>query len=325
MHCLKVILTLYFKQGALYKALSTAEQFDAHQDPILRPPSESLTEKNSIVPDRYAVVGHPVGHSLSPRIHALFADQTGESIDYGSIEPPLDGLEPALKRFFASGARGCNITAPFKEEAWRLCAERSPQAERAGAVNTLLRAVSADGPLQGDNTDGIGFMRDLKRLIGRPPTGFRVLILGAGGSARGLLAPLIESRPARILIANRTLDRARGLAKMDPFPAETCDLAPDNKAFADTFDLVINCTGRGSRPPPSVIGRETVFYDLDYRPSPTPLMEWARALGARLVADGLGMLVEQAAESFYLWRGKRPDTHPVRERLQSSTESGGIR
>ena len=285
-----------------------------------------MDSKNSIAPDRYAVFGHPVGHSLSPRIHALFADQTGESIDYGLVEPPPEGLEPALKSFFASGARGCNITAPFKEEAWRLCSERSPRAELAGAVNTL-RAVSADHPYppQGDNTDGVGFMRDLERLLGQPPTDYRVLILGAGGAVRGLVAPLIESKPARILIANRTLDRARKLAELNPFPLEICPLTPDDKALAGPFDLVVNGRGQRPPPPPSVIGRETVFYDLDYRPSPTPLMKWARAQGARAVADGLGMLIEQAAEAFYLWRAKRPDTSLVRERLRSSIERGEIR
>ncbi len=293
-----------------------------HTNPSLL---KSLDSKNFIAPDRYAVFGHPVGHSLSPRIHALFADQTGESIDYGTVEPPLEGLEPALKSFFAAGASGCNITAPFKEEAWRLCSQRSPRADRAGAVNTL-RATSADHPYppQGDNTDGVGFMRDLKQLLGQPPTGCQILVLGAGGAVRGLLAPLIETRPARILIANRTLDRAQKLAELSPFPLETCHLAPDNKTLAATFDLVVNCMGRAPPPPPSVIGSETVFYDLDYRPSPTPLMEWAGARGARLVADGLGMLIEQAAESFYLWRGKRPDTSLVREQLRSSLKSGEI-
>ena len=285
-----------------------------------------MDSKNSIAPDRYAVFGHPVRHSLSPLIHALFADQTGESIDYSLVEPPLEGLEPALKSFFASGARGCNITAPFKEEAWRLCSERSPRADRAGAVNTL-KVFSEDHPYppQGDNTDGVGFMRDIERLLGQPPTGYRVLVLGAGGAVRGLLAPLIESKPARILIANRTLDRARKLAELNPFPLEICQLAPDDKAFAGSFDLVVNGMGKSPPPPPSVIGPQTVFYDLDYRPSPTPLMEWASAQGARLVADGLGMLIEQAAEAFYLWRGKRPDTSFAREQLQSSIERGEIR
>ena len=287
---------------------------------------KSLDSTSFIAPDRYAVFGHPVRHSLSPRIHKLFAAQTGDSIDYGTVEPPVAGLEPALKSFFSSGARGCNITAPFKEEAWRLCSERSPRADRAGAVNTL-RALSADHPYppRGDNTDGIGFMRDLERLLGQPPAGYQVLLLGAGGAARGLLAPLIDSGPVRLVVANRTLERARKLAELSPFPLETCCLAQDNRAFTGPFDLVVNCMGKGSPPPPSIIGRETVFYDLDYRPSPTPLMKWASAQGARLVADGLGMLIEQAAEAFYLWRGRRPDTSMVREQLRSSIESGEIR
>jgi len=263
--------------------------------------------------DRYAVFGNPIGHSRSPRIHAAFAAQTGESIEYGAccIEP--EQFETEVAAFFAGGGKGLNITVPFKQRAWALAEQRSPRAERAGAVNTLY--LDAAGRLTGDNTDGVGLVRDLQENRGVDLQGARVLMLGAGGAVRGVLQPLLAAGCGEILIANRTLSRAENLVQ------EFSDLGQLRSCGFDSieprpFDLIVNGTSaslQGALPPlpAQVIGERSACYDMMYGAAPTPFCAWALEQGAALVADGLGMLVEQAAESFRIWRGVRPESGPV--------------
>jgi shikimate dehydrogenase len=270
--------------------------------------------------DHYAVMGNPIAHSKSPRIHTLFAQQTGESLDYTAILVPLDGFAAAVAAFLANGGRGLNITVPFKEQAWQLAASRSPRAERAGAVNTLL--LHADGRHHGENTDGVGLVRDLRDNHGVTLAGQRILLVGAGGAARGVLEPLLDEHPRLLVIANRTADRAVELARQfcTLGRIEGCGL---DDVAGQTFDLVINATAAslaGAVPalPDDVVGAGTACYDMMYGSEPTAFMRWALERGASQVMDGLGMLVEQAAESFYLWRRLRPDTAPVIAALQGS-------
>lgn len=263
--------------------------------------------------DRYAVFGNPIGHSRSPRIHAAFAAQTGEPIEYGAccIEP--EQFETEVAAFFAGGGKGLNITVPFKQRAWTLAEQRSPRAERAGAVNTLY--LDAAGRLTGDNTDGVGLVRDLQENRGVDLQGARVLMLGAGGAVRGVLQPLLAAGCGEILIANRTLSRAESLVQ------EFSDLGQLRSCGFDSieprpFDLIVNGTSaslQGALPPlpTQVIGDRSACYDMMYGAAPTPFCAWALEQGAALVADGLGMLVEQAAESFRIWRGVRPQSGPV--------------
>jgi shikimate dehydrogenase len=280
--------------------------------------------------DRYAVFGNPVGHSKSPRIHALFAAQTGQDISYQAILAPTDGFAAALRAFAGSEggpARGANVTVPFKEEAFRLATRRTPRAEAAGAVNTLsfepgtvlspLSSVLC--PLTGDNTDGAGLIRDLKHNLGCDPAGRRILLLGAGGAARGVLLPLLLENPAELVIANRTEETAARLAlEFARLPACAVCIKPDSTGFGELggrgFDLVINATSTGLGGavlplPTSVFAPRSIAYEMVYGRD-TAFMAQARAAGAR-VADGLGMLVEQAAEAFFVWRGVRPHTAPV--------------
>ncbi|OYW40835.1 MAG: shikimate dehydrogenase [Hydrogenophilales bacterium 12-61-10] len=257
--------------------------------------------------DRYAVFGHPIAHSKSPLIHAAFARQTGQDISYEAILAPLDGFADSLAAFIAAGGRGANVTVPFKETAFKLALRLSPRAERAGAVNTL--SFDRDGML-GDNTDGAGLVADLTHNLHCALGGKRILLLGAGGAARGVIEPLLDQQPAVLVIANRTLGRAQELAGL-------FGRGVSASAFeaADTpFDLVINATAAslaGELPPlsPRIFGANTLAYDMMYGRD-TPFLGFARGHGAA-TADGLGMLVEQAAEAFYLWRGVRPDTAPV--------------
>jgi shikimate dehydrogenase len=257
--------------------------------------------------DRYAVFGHPIAHSKSPLIHAAFARQTGQDMTYEAILAPLDGFADSVTAFVAAGGRGANVTVPFKEAAFKMAQRLCPRAERAGAVNTL--SFTADGIL-GDNTDGAGLVADLTRNLKRTLAGQRILLLGAGGAARGVIEPLLDQQPATLVIANRTLSRAEELAKLfgHGIRASTFEAA-------DTpFDIVINATAAslaGELPPlsPRIFGADTLAYDMMYGRD-TPFLDFARAHGAA-TADGLGMLVEQAAEAFYLWRGVRPDTTPV--------------
>ncbi|PXY00390.1 shikimate dehydrogenase [Halomonas sp. LBP4] len=265
--------------------------------------------------DHYCVFGHPIGHSKSPGIHAAFAEQTGEAIDYTAIEAPLDDFAGAWRDFVAAGGRGANVTVPFKEEAFRLCEVLSPRARRAGAVNTLI--LGKDGQTYGDTTDGVGLVRDLERH-GVTLAGARLLVLGAGGAVRGVLEPLLAAAPASLVVANRTAGKAERLA------ADFADLGEVRgggfDAVSGPFDVVINGTSASlaNELPPlpdDLFAAGATAYDMMYGAEPTVFLQWAGERGARGV-DGLGMLVEQAAESFFQWRGRRPDTTPVLEALR---------
>jgi shikimate dehydrogenase len=263
--------------------------------------------------DRYAVIGNPIAHSKSPRIHLELARQSGQDMEYGRILGTRGDLGGDLDRFFAGGGRGLNVTVPFKEAAWRLATERSPEAERAGAVNTLTRKET--GGLRGDNTDGVGLVRDLTANHGFDLTGKRVLLLGAGGAARGVLWPLLEAGPEDLVIANRSVNKAIALAEAaaQDGPVTACGL---NGLPGKRFDLIVNATSVGlggevPAIPASCLALGGWTYDMFYGDQPTPFCRWGSEHGAARALDGLGMLVEQAAESFFLWRGLRPDTRPV--------------
>jgi shikimate dehydrogenase len=257
--------------------------------------------------DRYAVFGHPIAHSKSPLIHAAFARQTGQDMTYQAILAPLDGFTDSVAAFAAAGGRGANVTVPFKEAACKLAERLSSRAQRAGAVNTLR--FDADGML-GDNTDGAGLVADLTRNLRCALAGKRILLLGAGGAARGVVEPLLDQSPAEFVIANRTVRRAQDLADLFDRGTRACGFDE-----VDTpFDVVVNATAAslaGELPPlsPRIFTAHTLAYDMMYG-SDTPFLAFARRHGAA-TADGLGMLVEQAAAAFYLWRGVRPDTAPV--------------
>ena len=268
--------------------------------------------------DRYGVFGHPVAHSKSPAIHAAFAAQCGHDLSYEAILAPLDGFADSLSAFVAAGGRGANVTVPFKEEACRLATRLTPRAAQAGAVNTL--GFDSSGML-GDNTDGAGLLRDLTNNLGCRITGQRLLLLGAGGAARGVVGPLLEARPAALVIANRTAARAADLAERfaGRGPLRACGY-PD--LAGESFDLVINATSAslgGETPylPERVFASGSLAYDMMYGRGETPFLLLARAQGAARLADGLGMLVEQAAEAFRFWRGVLPDSAPVLAMLRA--------
>jgi shikimate dehydrogenase len=268
------------------------------------------------MPDRYAVIGNPVAHSKSPLIHAAFARQTGQDLEYGRVLGDRADFAGEVRRFFAAGGRGLNVTVPFKEEAWRLVDECGPDAGLAGAVNTLIPLPG--GRLRGDNTDGVGLVRDLECNHAFALGGRRVLLIGAGGAARGVLRPLLACGPAALVIANRTADKALALAaalggSTVPGVVHGCGLTDLDGA---AFDLVINATSTGLAGavppiPPDCLGAGAWTYDMLYADEPTPFSRWGLAHGAARALDGLGMLVEQAAESFLRWRGVRPETAPV--------------
>lgn len=261
--------------------------------------------------DRYCVIGNPIAHSKSPQIHAAYALQTGQDLTYERCLAPADGLKATVQRLVAEGYRGANVTLPFKLEAARLATRLAPRARAAGAVNTL---IFADGEIVGDNTDGPGLVADIVRNAGVPLAGKRILLLGAGGAARGALLPLLMENPQQIVIANRTVATAQQL--VTDFAAHADRLAATG--FADvegSFDVVINATSASLAadvPPvaPSVFGPGVLALDMMYGTKPTVFMDFAASHGAG-VRDGLGMLVEQAAEAFLLWRGVRPDTGAV--------------
>ena len=270
--------------------------------------------------DRYAVFGNPVGHSRSPRIHALFAGQTGQKIIYTAelVEPGK--FAEAVHEFVSHNGKGLNITVPFKQEAWALADRRSERAERAGAVNTLV--LQTDGSYYGENTDGIGLVRDLVDNHNIRINNRRVLIIGAGGAVRGVIEPVLELKPEKLVIANRTEAKALQLAKAFSSLGNIsgCSL---EALTGQSFDIVINGTSaslQGDLPPlPDTLFRENACaYDMMYGEKPTRFMQWASGLGVKKVFDGLGMLVEQAAESFNLWRGIRPETKPVIDAIRSS-------
>ncbi len=274
-------------------------------------------------PARYAVMGNPVAHSKSPRIHARFAQQVGHSIEYTAIQVDPGGLAQAVDQFRANGGRGLNITVPFKLEARRLAGRLSARAELAGAVNTLR--VEADGALYGDNTDGVGLVRDITGNLGVALTDKTVLVLGAGGAARGVLGPLLEQRPARLTIANRTVPKARELAEIFAGQGEI-EVCGFEDLAGRRFDIVINATSASLHDelpasPDGLFSTDALAYDLMYADVPTVFLRWAGAHGASRLADGLGMLVEQAAESFFIWRGVRPDTKLVIAALRKGRES----
>jgi len=263
--------------------------------------------------DRYAVVGHPVAHSRSPFIHARFAEQTHQPLEYGTIDAAPAGFEAVVREFFAAGGKGLNVTVPHKEAAFRLATELTPRAQRAQAVNTL--GLAKNGKLLGDNTDGTGLARDLLNNQRIAIAGRRLLLLGAGGAARGVLAPLIGLRPSLLTIVNRTPQRAVELVRMFE------DLGPlraigHEELGDETFDIVINATAAslaGEVPalPPAIVNAQSICYDMAYARDDTPFVHWAHQRGVARAVDGLGMLVEQAAESFHVWRGLRPDTASV--------------
>lgn len=269
--------------------------------------------------DRYAVMGNPVKHSKSPQIHKSFALQTDQEMTYTSILVPIDGFREAVDNFRAEGGKGLNVTVPFKLEAFDLVNKRSERAERAKAVNTIV--VRADGSLFGDNTDGVGLVRDITHNHDGRFTGKKVLVVGAGGAVRGVLAPLLKENPAQVIIANRTFDKARELA-VEFQDMGRIDAVAMNR-LEGPFNWIINGTSAslgGDVPelPASVIGPHTWVYDMMYSKDATPFNAWALEQGAEKAFDGLGMLVEQAAESFRLWRGVMPSTVPVIKELRAS-------
>lgn len=278
-------------------------------------------------PDRYVVVGNPVAHSRSPEIHAAFARETGEAVAYDRLLAPLDAFADTVRTFFLEGGYGLNVTVPFKLQAYELADSLTPRAETAGAVNTMW---IEDGLIYGDNTDGIGLVSDIEDNLGVLLEGRRILLLGAGGAAMGAMLPLIACRPARIVVANRTASRASDMLEEFAEVANEHDVELWGGGFDalagltgdDACDVVINATAsslQGEVPPvpDELLGEGVLAYDMMYGAEPTVFLKQAAASGAR-TADGLGMLVEQAAEAFYIWRGVRPETGPVLEAMRAS-------
>jgi shikimate dehydrogenase len=262
--------------------------------------------------DLYAVVGNPIAHSKSPRIHAEFARQTGQDLAYEAILAPLNGFAATVNGFRARGGRGVNVTVPFKLEAFHYAGVRTPRAERAGAVNTLK--FDGDDVLA-DNTDGVGLVRDIQQNLDCPLGGKRVLLMGAGGAGRGAVLAVLEQSPAALVIVNRTAERAVELRALYPEFRNVAGCGYDGLA-GQRFEVVVNATSAslGDALPPlpaGVFAQGALAYDLMYGRDETPFLRFAREHGATRLADGLGMLVEQAAESFSLWRGVKPDTRPV--------------
>jgi shikimate dehydrogenase len=268
------------------------------------------------VPDRYAVIGNPIQHSKSPQVHALFAQQTRQAICYERLLAPVDRFADSVHEFIAQGGRGANVTVPFKLEAFALAQELTPRAKAAGAVNTL--SFSAAG-IKGDNTDGIGLVRDITQNAGVPLKNRLVLLLGAGGAARGVILPLIEENITSLVIANRTQPRAMELAQQFSHSGTPVSSAAFDQ-LDQRFDVIINATSASldSELPPlpdCVFGPQTLAYDMMYGAQPTIFMQHAAQRGTA-VRDGLGMLIEQAAESFFVWRGIRPETALVYQWLR---------
>ncbi len=262
--------------------------------------------------DRYAVLGQPVSHSRSPRIHALFAQKTGAVLSYEAIEVAPEALAETLKRLHAEGYAGLNLTLPHKAAAVALCESVSETGARAGSVNTLVRT---DTGWRGDNTDGSGLLRDLRETLGVTIENRRVLVLGAGGAARGILEPLLAAGPAQLAISNRNPWKPEDIAAAFK-PLGNIVPRTHLSLKGDHFDLVINATsaghaGEAPRLPPRIFAEGAMAYDLNYGPAAKPFLDWAQSQGASRMADGLGMLVEQAADAFLLWRGTRPSTPEV--------------
>jgi len=274
---------------------------------------------------RYAVLGNPIAHSRSPFIHAAFARQTGEPVVYDSVLSPLDGFAAAVRAFAAAGGQGCNVTVPFKFEALRLAPRRSERAQLAGAAN-LLR-FDVDG-WWADNTDGIGLVRDIQDHAGAALAGARVLLVGAGGAGAGVLGPLVGAHPAQVVVANRTAARAQALVDSHAGWAKACGVTLAATGLDDpgsAFEVVLNASAsslQGAAPPvpARVLAPGALAVDLMYGPAAAPFLAWARHAGAR-ARDGLGMLVEQAAEAFFVWRGLRPQTAPVLRALRAQIDA----
>jgi len=276
-------------------------------------------------PDRYAVAGNPVAHSQSPFIHAAFAAQTGQALVYERLLCPLDAFGPTVEAFAAAGGRGCNVTVPFKFEAFALARRHSPRAALAGAVNTLR---FDDAGWWGDNTDGLGLARDIEGNAHRTLAGQRVLLLGAGGASAGVLGSLIAGRPAELVLANRTLDKAEALVASHQGWAAEHGVRLATATLDDCgggFDILVNGTsaslaGAGVPVQGQVLRSGGLAVDMMYGAAARPFLDWAEAQGAE-GRDGLGMLVEQAAEAFALWRGVRPETAPVLAALRAQLAS----
>jgi shikimate dehydrogenase len=278
-------------------------------------------QKNEAPPDRYAVVGYPVAHSKSPLIHQLFARQTGQHMTYELLEAEPADFETAVRGFGAAGGKGLNVTVPHKEAAFALVDEISETASTAGAVNTIS---IVDGKLRGDNTDGVGFIRDVTVNHRQPLARASVVVLGAGGAARGIMGPLLETKPLKIVIANRTKERADRLVAQLGSPPTVRAAAFAELAAQSAFDVVINATSAGLKGeippfPATLVGPKSFCYDMVYSVHDTPFVAWARQHGAARAVQGWGMLIEQAAESFFIWRGVRPDTRPIRKQLAGQT------
>lgn len=268
--------------------------------------------------DHYAVIGNPISHSKSPLIHTEFAKQTGQDLDYVSREIPLDDFIGGIKQLQQEGFKGINITVPFKEQAWQLVENKSAHAERAGAINTLV--FNSDGSLYGDNTDGIGLCRDLVNNHAIQLNNKRILLLGAGGAARGVIEPLLGYQPKELVIANRTASKAEQLA--DLFADFGTLHGGGFEDLSGTFDVIINATAaslKGEVPPlpDNILAAGGSCYDMMYSNSDTAFVTWAKQHHASKAIDGLGMLVEQAAEAFYIWRGVQPETHIVIHKIRA--------
>ena len=270
--------------------------------------------------DRYAVIGNPIEHSKSPQIHTAFALKTGQDMSYERILGDLEDFAGDVEDFFAAGGKGLNVTVPFKEQAFRIADELSDRADSAAAVNTLI--LTEQGRIRGDNTDGVGLVTDLGCNHRFNFSGARILLLGAGGASRGVVRPLLEQNPGQLVIANRTASKAVDLAhELQPLgPVSGCGL---NELQGRKFDLIINGTAAGLSGRVPDIPRDCLSaggwtYDMMYASEPTAFVQWGQQQGAGKALDGLGMLVEQAAESFYLWRGVRPETEYVIQELRRS-------
>lgn len=270
--------------------------------------------------DRYAVFGNPIAHSKSPQIHKLFAEQTGQSLEYVAELIEIGDFEHAVDNFVKNNGKGINVTVPFKQDAWKLASEHSARAERAGAVNTLV--LNNDARHFGDNTDGVGLVNDLIENNRITINNKKLLILGAGGAVRGVLQPLLQQSPTQLVIANRTRSKAVQLSEdfADLGNITGCGF---DELIDKKFDVVINATSaslQGELPPlpDDCLANNACCYDMMYAAEATVFMQWAQQHGASVILDGLGMLVEQAAESFKLWRGVRPETAQVISLLRSS-------
>ncbi|MFI3157435.1 MAG: shikimate dehydrogenase [Methylococcaceae bacterium] len=272
--------------------------------------------------DRYAVLGYPIKHSKSPRIHQLFAEQTGQALEYSAVEVPSEQFQTVVAAFFAHGGKGLNCTVPLKELAWGYAEHKTERAQLSKAVNTL--ALQADGSILGDNTDGIGLVTDLIVNHAVTLSGMRILILGAGGASRGIISPILEQFPQTLVIANRTDDKAVKLAAEFHAKGAITGCGFDSLKNRQ-FDLILNATSAslsGQLPPlpAGLLAAGGSCYDLAYGNEPTAFVRWGQENHAVKSLDGLGMLVEQAAEAFFIWRGVRPKTRPVIELLNSERQ-----